>query len=89
MALTALATYFVLSFHYEWVHYMVHTRYKPKSKIYNRLWKNHRLHHFMNENYWYGVSMLSGDKLLRTGPARDEVEPSPTCRTLGQSNELG
>lgn len=79
---TALATYFVLSFHYEWVHYIVHTRYKPRSWLYQRLWKNHRLHHFMNENYWYGVTMLSGDTLLRTGPKKEDVELSPTARNL-------
>jgi hypothetical protein len=89
LALTGLAAFFLLSFHYEWVHYFVHTRYKPRSAYYLRLWKNHRLHHFMNENYWYGVTMLSGDKLLRTGPARDAVEPSTTCRTLGQMDDLG
>lgn len=89
LALTGLAAYFVLSFHYEWVHYIVHTRYKPRSRIYQRLWKNHRLHHFMNEHYWYGVTMLSGDTLLRTGPAKDAVEPSNTCRTLGQMDDLG
>jgi len=87
MVLTGLATNFLFSLHYEWVHYLVHTRYTPKSKIYHRLWKNHRLHHFMNENYWYGVSMLSGDKLLRTAPAREAVEPSDTVRTLGVSIE--
>lgn len=88
LALTGIATYFVFSFHYEWVHYLVHTRYRPKSRLYDRLWRNHRLHHFMNEHYWYGVSMLSGDHLLRTAPDRREVEPSPTCRTLGQMGDL-
>jgi hypothetical protein len=87
LAMTALAAFFVLAFHYEWVHYFVHTRYKPRSRYYQRLWKNHRLHHFMNENYWYGVTMLSGDKLLRTAPDRRSVEASPTCRTLGQTAE--
>jgi sterol desaturase/sphingolipid hydroxylase (fatty acid hydroxylase superfamily) len=89
LALTALAAFFVLAFHYEWVHYFVHTRYKPRSRYYQRLWKNHRLHHFMNENYWYGVSMLSGDRLLGTQPQQHEVQPSPTCRTLGQMEDLG
>lgn len=89
MALTGLASFFLLAFHYEWVHYFLHLRYKPQSRYYLRLWKNHRLHHFMNENYWYGVTMLGGDKLLRTGPDRSAVEPSPTCRTLGQMDDLG
>lgn len=89
LALTGIATYFVFALHYEWVHYLVHTRYRPKSFIYDRLWRNHRLHHFMNEHYWYGVTMLSGDKILGTAPDRKAVEPSPTCRTLGRMDDLG
>jgi hypothetical protein len=85
LAFTGLALYFALALHYEWVHYLVHTRYKPKSRLYERLWRNHRLHHFKNEHYWYGVTMLSGDRLLGTAPARDAVPTSPTARTLGQA----
>jgi hypothetical protein len=79
---TFLAVYFVFSLHYEWVHYLVHTRYRPTSRFYARLWQNHRLHHFKNEHYWFGVTMLGGDRLLRTAPDRDAVETSPTCRNL-------
>ncbi|MDX2168661.1 MAG: fatty acid hydroxylase family protein, partial [Deltaproteobacteria bacterium] len=50
---------------------------------YQRLWRNHRLHHFKNEHYWFGVTMLSGDRLLRTAPAVKDVETSPTARNLG------
>ena len=83
MAFTFLTVYFALSLHYEWVHYLVHTRYTPKSRLYARLWHNHRLHHFKNEHYWFGVTMLSGDHLLRTHPAVDAVPLSPTARNLG------
>src|SRR5690606_13704182 len=44
LAFTGLATFFLLTLHYEWVHYLVHTRYRPKSWLYDRLWRNHRLH---------------------------------------------
>ncbi len=88
IAATGLMAYFCLAFHYEWVHYLVHTRYKPKSWYYERLWRSHRLHHFMNEHYWYGVSMLAGDRLLGTSPDPKSVEPSPTCRTLGKMGEV-
>lgn len=89
IAWSGIAAMAVLTVHYEWVHYMVHTRYKPRSFIYERLWRNHRLHHFMNEHYWYGVTMLAGDRILATGPDRKAVEPSPTCRTLGRMEDLG
>lgn len=89
LAWTGIAIMAVLTVHYEWVHYMVHTRYRPRSWLYGRMWRNHRLHHFMNEHYWYGVTMLSGDRLLSTGPDRKTVEPSQTCRTLGRIEDLG
>lgn len=89
LAFTGLATFYALTLHYEWVHYMVHTRYRPTWWLYDRLWRNHRLHHCKNEHYWYGVTMLSGDRLLHTAPALDEVPTSATCRTLGMEETLG
>jgi sterol desaturase/sphingolipid hydroxylase (fatty acid hydroxylase superfamily) len=82
-ALSGVAVYFALSLHYEWVHFLIHTRVKPESRYYQRLWRNHRLHHFKNEHYWYGVTMLGGDRWFGTAPPRDSVPTSPTARDLG------
>lgn len=82
LALTGFAFFFLMALHYEWVHYIVHTRVTPRTWFYKRLWKHHRLHHFKNENYWWGVSMLAGDHLLGTAPDHREVETSPNCITL-------
>ena len=69
--------------HYEWVHLLVHTRYRPTSRYYARLARNHRLHHFRNERYWLGVTTNSGDRLLRTYPKhKRDVPLSDTARTL-------
>jgi hypothetical protein len=83
LALTGVVAYLALALHYEWVHYISHTRYAPKSERYQRLIRNHRLHHFKNEHYWYGVSMLGADRPLRTAPDPESVERSETARTLG------
>ena len=83
LAATAVAFYLIMTLRYEWTHFLVHTRYRPRSAYYRRLWRNHRLHHCKNENYWYGVTMLGGDRLLRTAPAVDSVTTSATCRSLG------
>ena len=88
LAFTGLAAFYAFTLHYEWVHYLVHTRYRPKSWLYDRLWRNHRLHHCKNENYWFGVTMLSGDRLLGTAPAVEDVATSKTCRTLGLEDGL-
>jgi hypothetical protein len=68
LAVTGVAVYFTLALHYEWAHYLAHSRYVPRSPHYQRIVRNHRLHHFKNERYWYGVSMISADRLLRTRP---------------------
>ena len=89
LAMTGVATYFSLVLNYEWVHYLIHTSYVPVGWFYKRLWLNHRLHHFKNEQYWYGVTMLSGDWLLKTQPSPQEAVRSPTCLTLGVASEDG
>lgn len=88
-ALTGVAIYFALALNYEWLHYLIHTSYAPQGWFYKRLWLNHRLHHFKNENYWYGVTMLAGDRLLLTQPAAHDTSRSATCLTLGVASEHG
>ena len=73
--------------HYEWVHLMVHTRYRATSRYYRNLDRRHRLHHFRNEHYWMGVTSHTGDRLMRTLPReRTDVPLSPTARTLAGSD---
>lgn len=88
-ALSGVAVYFVLALNYEWVHYLIHTSYVPRGWYYRRLWMNHRLHHFKNEQYWYGVTMLSADWLLLTQPKAQQANRSETCLTLGVGREDG
>lgn len=74
--------------HYEWVHLLVHTRYRCRSRYYGRLARNHRLHHFRNERYWLGVTTNSGDRLLGTYPRdKSDVPLSETARTLENTLE--
>ena len=87
-ALTGVAVYFSMVLNYEWLHYLIHTAYVPRTWFYRRLWLNHRLHHFKNEHYWFGVTMLSGDRLFQTQPLASETDRSPTCLTLGVDEEL-
>jgi hypothetical protein len=68
---------------YEWTHYLIHSDYQPRTRLYRGIWRAHRLHHFRNENYWFGVTGHLGDRVLRTYPAKDAVPLSPTATTLG------
>jgi hypothetical protein len=82
LALTSLASYLLLALHYEWIHFLIHTRVWPRSAVYQRLWRNHRLHHFKNERYWYGVTRLRGDWLFGTRGNPRSVATSETARNL-------
>jgi len=82
LALTGICAHLLGTLHYEWVHFLCHTRVAPRLGYYQRRIRNHRLHHFKNEHYWYGVTLLAGDRLLGTAPAPAAVAPSPTARSL-------
>jgi hypothetical protein len=81
---TAIALAAIGLAHYEWTHLLSHTSYRPKSRYYGRLARNHRWHHYRNERYWLGVTSNLGDRVLGTLPAdRGDVPLSDTARTLG------
>ncbi|HVX68111.1 MAG TPA: sterol desaturase family protein [Mycobacteriales bacterium] len=67
---------------YEWVHFLIHAPYQPRGGWYRSRWRAHRLHHYRNEHYWYGVVSTAADKMLRTAPERDDVPVSTTALTL-------
>lgn len=83
LAATSIATFVVLSLHYEWCHYLSHVPYTPPLAYYRRICKAHTLHHFRHEQNWYGVSRTFGDVVLGTAPDAASTELSPTVRTLG------
>jgi len=85
LAATAVASIVSLGLVYEWMHFLIHTPYAPKSRLYREIWRLHRLHHFKNEGYWYGVTNHLGDRVLGTNPDPKSVPVSPTARTLGVS----
>lgn len=80
---TGVAVATALTLVYEWTHYLIHSDYQPRTRLYKGLWRAHRLHHFRNERYWFGVTGHLGDRVLRTYPAKDAVPLSPTATTLG------
>ena len=82
-AMTGVATSLAMLTAYEWTHYLIHSEYRPRHRPYRGIWRAHRLHHFRNEHYWFGVTMHGADRVLRTFPERDAVPVSPTARTLG------
>jgi hypothetical protein len=88
LKLTAYATMTSFLFSYEWTHFLIHSSYVPRGVVYRAIWRNHILHHYKNEQYWFGVTNPIADYALRTHPAKGAVPASPTARTLGVEDEL-
>ena len=82
LAATLLATGAAALLAYEWTHYLIHTSYRPRRRYYRHLWRHHRLHHYRNEGYWFGVTTAAGDVLLGTCPRGADAAVSPTARIL-------
>ena len=79
---TAVLTGYVAVGIYEWTHFLIHTAYRPRSRYYRTIWRNHRLHHFKNERYWHGITQNLSDRVLGTNPDQSTVRRSRTARTL-------
>jgi hypothetical protein len=82
-ALTFTLTVAAVGMVYEWTHYLVHSDYKPRTRLYRAVYKHHRLHHFKNENYWLTVtSAHTADRLFGTDPDPATVPTSQTAKNL-------
>jgi hypothetical protein len=82
--LTLLVSVYGIKLGYEWTHYLVHSDYRPQSRWYRAVWRNHRLHHYKNEHYWFTVTSAgTADRLFGTYPADpSRVPTSPTVKRL-------
>lgn len=89
LACTTLAVYFALALHYEWVHYLAHIGWCPPLSYYQRRVREHRLHHFRNEQKWWGVSMGLGDRLFGTAPAATDVDPTGNTSDIMGNHKNG
>ena len=90
LGLTYLVVISTAGLVYEWVHYLVHTDYRPVTRLYRAVWNNHRLHHYKNEHYWFTVtSSGTADRLFGTHPDPASVPKSPTARNLHALSDVG
>ena len=61
----------------------IHSDYRPRSPWYRHVWRNHRLHHYKNEHYWFTVTSAgTADRLFGTYPDPATVPRSKTVRAL-------
>nr|WP_127530513.1 sterol desaturase family protein [Paenibacillus kobensis] len=72
---------------YEWKHYVAHRPIQPATKLGQWVKRTHLLHHYKNENYWYGVSTPFVDVLFGTLKNEKEVPKSDTVQDLERRGE--
>jgi hypothetical protein len=83
LGLTFLVVSGTLALCYEWTHYLIHSDYRPRSRVYHKVWRDHRLHHYRNEHYWFTVTTSgTADRILGTYPDPQTVPASPTAKAL-------
>lgn len=83
LGLTFLTSLGAIGLLYEWCHYLIHTDYKPKRRPYKSIYRDHRLHHYKNEHYWFTVtSSGTADRVFGTYPDPAAVPTSPTAKNL-------
>ena len=71
--------------YYEWIHLAHHTEsYIPITKRGKILKKHHTYHHFKNENYWWGVTTILGDIILKTNPKQNKIKRSGNTKNIFQ-----
>jgi hypothetical protein len=81
-ALGAFAAYSTAALLYEWTHFIVHTRVPARGAYFKALRRNHLLHHFRSEHYWFGFTVPVVDRVLGTAPDAATVPRSRTATDL-------
>lgn len=68
--------------HYEWVHYVAHIPYRPRTRLGRWMKQYHLRHHFISEKHWFGVSNPALDGVFGTLRGPGANERSATTRNL-------
>jgi hypothetical protein len=67
---------------YEWVHFIAHQDYMPKTAFGRWMKKYHLRHHFVSERLWFGVSNPVMDMVYGTYRDLNDAERSRTTKVL-------
>jgi hypothetical protein len=75
IAISATLGYAGAGLFYEWSHFIVHTKVKPRSRFWKQMRDNHIRHHCVDENYWLAFSLPAIDDIFGTNlPIREVRE---------------
>jgi sterol desaturase/sphingolipid hydroxylase (fatty acid hydroxylase superfamily) len=78
----AVASVMLAILHYEWVHYVAHIPYPPRTRVGRWMKRYHLRHHFISEKEWFGVSNPSLDVVFGTFRDPKTALRSATTRKL-------
>jgi sterol desaturase/sphingolipid hydroxylase (fatty acid hydroxylase superfamily) len=81
-AVSALLGIMLAILHYEWVHYVAHIPYQPRTRLGRWIKQYHLRHHFISEKHWFGVSNPTLDTVFGTFRGPGAAERSATTRRL-------
>jgi 4-hydroxysphinganine ceramide fatty acyl 2-hydroxylase len=81
-SLSALFGIMLAILHYEWVHYIAHIPYQPRTRLGRWIKQYHLRHHFISEKHWFGVSNPTLDGVFGTFRGPDAGDKSSTTRKL-------
>src|SRR3984885_15242064 len=81
-ASSALLGMMLAILHYEWVHYVAHIPYQPRTRIGRWIKQYHLRHHLISEKHWFGVSNPALDGVFGTFRGHAASEKSATTRKL-------
>ena len=81
-AFSALFGMMLAILHYEWVHYVAHIPYQPRTRLGRWIKQYHLRHHFISEKHWFGVSNPALDGVFGTLHGPDAAGKSTTTRHL-------
>ncbi len=68
--------------YYEWVHFIAHQPYTPKTAFGRWMKRYHLRHHFVNEKLWFGVSNPVMDLVYGTYRDLNDAQRSATTKVL-------
>jgi sterol desaturase/sphingolipid hydroxylase (fatty acid hydroxylase superfamily) len=87
-AAAAMATGFLMTCVYEFIHCIQHLNYNPRSRLVRRIKQDHLMHHYYNEHGNYGIMSFTPDLLFGTYHRRArEVPKSATVHNIGYDIE--
>lgn len=81
-SMSALFGMMLAILHYEWVHYVAHIPYQPRTRLGRWIKQYHLRHHFISEKHWFGVSNPTLDGVFGTFYGPSAAEKSATTRKL-------